>query len=982
MLVPSSQTSPTRQTPPERGQRSTSTQAQTAQKPEQVQSRPLPTHRSMSQPALSLSIPPPGPAKGATSSADLGDEPESEDSPVVEICGSPSWSDFGGSKKKKEKKRLERERKELEKKLKKVEKEKQAAAKAGKRLSKRPPAAMETQRMPTALRPSTSPQANSTATSPDNSRASSRRNSLAFQTPTSETASATDATAPAKSKPPSSPQSHEAIVRANVSQVPKLSYMHTEHSRNGSISTQDSTFAECDEQYVKNLVSFASQLDTSATNAEPQHVDLGKTRRVSFSAETTRPAPPSRSITMANVKDASRTATLIWTVEQPEIETRTRRPSNSSVSSASFRGKQDGREGGYQYPSFTRPRPNEITEKQAGMASVASSSAQLRSDLSRKGRMDSPGEGRVSLDTFRLPQLVQSGDGGSYVQKHRMHQQQRSIAGFEDELALSGASELTIGWDLVDIKKQRWPPTPSDSSESLDQPEREESTQRGSEDVPRDIPVEGEDQDQYHAFLATQSRESTTFDRQPSPSSPKKEKLLEFRRRPKLVSPSTSTTSTNTITQKSTAAGSPFPTLSPPLPVSPGTVALVSKISKAERIFGEAVPEPPSPPLKSANRISRQTAAKWGIEPVQNYSEPPTSSVGSEDQSKSRTISSQNCIVNSVTSKARPNLPKFSTTPDLSQKPEESFALPSVRAKEDGRRDSSRGSPSTSTTSSVERMVTAEARTSEPVPQVVVEGIDGDGATRKTSIIRPRSNPQLQDTAVSQDLSFLPELKHQALVKPNRKSPTSSLGSSRSSYGGNPSSDKSSSHSPPQFPAPTPPSTRPSSDDGISLPVGASSLNFTPKAGFRSPSYAGPGSLLRPGAGPRRSTMSPASSVTGAGSAAAAAHQIKPLAKMFVICCKCKYWHDLPSRLYEAMAMPRRIVDEDRVVESAGASTVESNKDSEGGSEDAKRKSRVQGNVETRVQCPWCEHGMSTGCCGMFYLLCLRSQALPCSCIF
>ncbi|KAF8249809.1 hypothetical protein K440DRAFT_187445 [Wilcoxina mikolae CBS 423.85] len=48
----------------------------------------------------------------------------------------------------------------------------------------------------------------------------------------------------------------------------------------------------------------------------------------------------------------------------------------------------------------------------------------------------------------------------------------------------------------------------------------------------------------------------------------------------------------------------------------------------------------------------------------------------------------------------------------------------------------------------------------------------------------------------------------------------------------------------------------------------------------------------------------------------------KPVAKLFVICCRCKYWHDLPSAMYRAM------------VENGGA-----------------------------TRCPYCLHGMETACC-------------------
>ncbi|KAI9648383.1 hypothetical protein NHQ30_003016 [Ciborinia camelliae] len=64
---------------------------------------------------------------------------------------------------------------------------------------------------------------------------------------------------------------------------------------------------------------------------------------------------------------------------------------------------------------------------------------------------------------------------------------------------------------------------------------------------------------------------------------------------------------------------------------------------------------------------------------------------------------------------------------------------------------------------------------------------------------------------------------------------------------------------------------------------------------------------------------------------------VEPMAKMFVICCGCNYFHDLPSKLYECMARPEAVVKD----EGLG----------------------VSGVVSTRVSCPWCGHGMSTKCC-------------------
>ena len=66
----------------------------------------------------------------------------------------------------------------------------------------------------------------------------------------------------------------------------------------------------------------------------------------------------------------------------------------------------------------------------------------------------------------------------------------------------------------------------------------------------------------------------------------------------------------------------------------------------------------------------------------------------------------------------------------------------------------------------------------------------------------------------------------------------------------------------------------------------------------------------------------------------------EPLAKVFIECCGCHYFHDLPSRLYTRMS------DSDRVVEAQKSSGV-----------------IVHGVVVKSVQCPWCGHEMTRRCC-------------------
>ncbi|KAI1455902.1 hypothetical protein F4805DRAFT_459364 [Annulohypoxylon moriforme] len=75
-------------------------------------------------------------------------------------------------------------------------------------------------------------------------------------------------------------------------------------------------------------------------------------------------------------------------------------------------------------------------------------------------------------------------------------------------------------------------------------------------------------------------------------------------------------------------------------------------------------------------------------------------------------------------------------------------------------------------------------------------------------------------------------------------------------------------------------------------------------------------------------------------SAGIAEGRSEPLAKMLVECCNCKFFHDMPSRVYECMAKPDSLV-EDKLL-------------------------GVSATITTMVKCPWCAHGMTTQCCSGF----------------
>jgi hypothetical protein len=67
------------------------------------------------------------------------------------------------------------------------------------------------------------------------------------------------------------------------------------------------------------------------------------------------------------------------------------------------------------------------------------------------------------------------------------------------------------------------------------------------------------------------------------------------------------------------------------------------------------------------------------------------------------------------------------------------------------------------------------------------------------------------------------------------------------------------------------------------------------------------------------------------------ANLVEPIAKVLVECCGCKFFHDMPSKLYECMAQPDGVVED--------------------------RRLGVSGAVSTTVRCPWCAHGMTRRCC-------------------
>jgi hypothetical protein len=105
----------------------------------------------------------------------------------------------------------------------------------------------------------------------------------------------------------------------------------------------------------------------------------------------------------------------------------------------------------------------------------------------------------------------------------------------------------------------------------------------------------------------------------------------------------------------------------------------------------------------------------------------------------------------------------------------------------------------------------------------------------------------------------------------------------------------------------------------------------------------------------------------------------KYLAKIFVICCSCKSWHDMPSDLYARMVIPETF----SLPEQLELSTPGASDQSRGGSSGRRSRSRSQSQSQSTrqsvssmmtaqqtppipnstVKCCWCNHGMTRSCC-------------------
>ncbi|KAI4289279.1 MAG: hypothetical protein L6R35_001446 [Caloplaca aegaea] len=907
--------------------------------------RPLAMSRSQTVPSLSIDVQL-SESKNPTR-ASKTKEADDDELPA-EICQSPSWSDYGGAKRKKEKRRQEKERKEEEKRMKKEAKLQLVAdLKAGKRLSKRqPPAAMETQKMPAALRRNS---IISFISSPSSSGDNTQREARDEKRLSADSTDSTKGTQRSRSTPATSTEIRSDIsegckhvVSPVAPQLPRLSYLEWQ-SRRGSSGTDQSKSWGSEDAYEKELVNFAYQFQASAVPSSPKDIILDNVR---VNQVTVQPSLKHHSGAwrMDRTKTDSDLTALKNKLKVKDLESlpaTLKRESQvgkpPAISQANHRGGHADMGAVASKIKNAETRPEEHYTQNKGDKALPSTTDQ------RWQKTNAPGtQGRPVVD------------GSSYVHKQRMHQQQLCIAGFEDEQAMRIANERLAEQEALNNEAEEpvhatpeadphpQPEVPSTPPECALQSKRPPTTQRPRQDeggkdsgnsLDAQLPVSSLSRSsRVDKFLGLTRRQRPEHQKHPSTSKA-------------LVAPKASRTSPPPSSQ----AVSPLPMRS-----SPQATLESVKAQKAIET-----------PLSA--RQHRRSEIVELIKPDEATEERKPVSVA--NHSRTRTSSSQ--LLNEDMPMHRP-LPRSSTAPNLS--PE--MKLPSAVAgrnrnespSSSGRKSVTFGRTIAGPPSEAPKIEAFKVETSKvglaaaKMPEIIVESVSPEGLIRKTSIKRPRSNPNLQlavTNAQLPSLDFLPQLKHQPLPKRSPK---------HASF--MPSSPERPASS--QFPARVsfPLKPTPDSSTGLSMSSSSPNLHNPPGSPLRPESYAGPSSpggvSLRPiEHTTRRRTMSPSSTdhsstgalgsphVFGRNPTASESVNAKPIAKLFVICCKCNYWHDLPSHLYEAMCSPKNLTRDPRGT-SEGPKEI---RVVEG------KKKVAEATLETMVKCPWCEHFMTIRCC-------------------
>lgn len=815
------------------------------------------------------------------------------------ICKSPSWTDHGWKREKKERKRLEKETKEtkeIEKRKKKDEdKRKAAELKAEKRQNKQPPpAAMDTQKMPTGLRRNSIVSfISSRSTSQDNSRRSSgdERRVSGYSFGSSKEKRSDSTPASSTELAPDTLERLRSSVGLGPPQLPPLPQYQGLglHSRNGSSETDRSKSWGSDDAYQEALARYARKIGNEATAKLKKPIDLSKQNELEAFI-----APNQTGHHSLPPLSRSRTDTDLITIA-PELKADNRGRQESPL--VKEKDTEDTKAAVKQESNNKWPQAQPAKPLVNGKISNVEGAVDRSSGFPATTSADVPPMPEVPPIHKQPAQASQYPDGSSYVHRSRMYHQQASIAGFQDEQAVKKANEQAVEDRHLSSEVAPSQITPGGSAELIKQGLRTVSLQPGSSIAKEES--FGDRQSHTYDSSLHDSRDIVILNRTQDSSVLIPDKYRGFSRRKK----PTNDSSHNAGANEDNASPQDKPRSPSPKPKSSGN--LVRRSAKDSKSDTDKARPEPSNGKTNSHRESTLEAPN-----VLSHS-------------RTRTASSQLFNDDLPPSKSSRPLPRSSTTPVLTT----ANHLPSLASEEEkaAQPEIRRPLVPAETESCTSRPSSDSRVPAKAALGVVVEGVNGDTIGHKPSIKRHSSNPLLQSGLPPPSFDFLPPLKHQPLTKPKRASFINS-----STTGPAPGSTS-------YFPNAAPPKS----------PNVDSSLTVRPPSTLRpiSPASHALQQQQRTSLASRRHTSAPSPpSPTGSLTAdltAAKAVQA-PVRKLFVICCKCKYWHDLPSELYEAMIMPKKMVRTD----GGGA---------EGG--------RKEGLLDAAVKCPWCAHYMAKWCC-------------------
>ena len=771
---------------------------------------------------------------------DIDDLPDDQSS----ICHSPTW---GNEKNKKRASTSWKWRRASFSKAKKdgndteTEETKTQTLKTSKKLNKKPPPAMETQRQSATLA--------STAINHESPPAAERR-------PSSSSGSFTQAMRGFMSRRSSqniTPEtSRPASVRALRSEIQELKSREMFRT----ISEGQSKYEE-DEVNADDIAIYIDEVQASVRAA----VELSEQDP---STQVTTPPVASS----APIRSAGQEATNI---SQPSSPIATRETSVLTSKMSRIFGKKDNAAGGYKYPGLN----NKSSKSKVNEDGKSTSNTWLNRNFGPK----------VSGDN--VPQKLELSSSGGYVQRQRSMHHQRSMRGFRDEMAVKSA------YDQLMIESQSAVISGDNSG----------SVHDGSQTQSRQQSIVGNEIEHH--------REQQTNN---SPALPPKS--LTYRQ------VSQSPDNPSTIRQNQDDTQGQYSRSLPATPAESGRKKLF-RVSRSTQDVLRPAPTAIQWPARETRNSPSHSASS-------HHHHQQQSQAGDRTQFKtsSTTINSSSTDASSSSSIATQQMSPVYQLPG----PVTSKTSPAMSEQSGGENSP----PMLSLDDSTVRLVRAKSQLDMPPPpppptkrnEILEADENAQGINRNSSLKKHRSHPELktpesntqQDNADLLSLDFLPELKHQSFTKPKRYS--------RAVFSPG-SSNQPPPLSPSQFPLPSSPPTEVARRGGNQMRTSkrTSTIGNGPPIG--------------------RSEGSP-----------------NQIAKLFVICCQCKYWHDLPSKVYEAMALPQPISQVDTMATSSSLeyrSEVSQETSAPGSVDD--EVTGLNTRVITHPKCPWCPHFLSTNCC-------------------